>query len=189
MKYELGKKHETLNLHQVVALKDFGDVKRGDIGGWIEKEENLSQEGLCWVSGDAQVYGDAWVFGDAEVYGDAWVFGNAWVSGDARVSGNAWVFGDARVYGDAEVYGDAWVFGNAWVFGDAWDKSPLQIRGTRHFLTTSSHTKITIGCVTHTTDFWLKNYQEIGKKEGYSEEEIEEYRLLITTAVRWLNDR
>ena len=41
-------------LHRIEALKDFGGVKCGDKGGWIEKEgENLSQEGSAWVCGNA----------------------------------------------------------------------------------------------------------------------------------------
>ncbi len=68
-------------LFRIEALKDFGNVKKGDKGGWVGSEKNLSQE-----------------------Y-DAWVFGNARVSGDARVSGNVRVFGDARVSGDAWVSG------------------------------------------------------------------------------------
>ena len=64
-------------LHRIEALKDFGNVKAGDKGGWIEKEENLSQDD------NAEVYGDAWVYGDAEVCGDAdyIVFKNWWSSG------------------------------------------------------------------------------------------------------------
>ena len=45
----------------------FGDVKEGELGGLVEKEENLDQSGDAWVSGDARVYGDAWVSGDARV--------------------------------------------------------------------------------------------------------------------------
>lgn len=41
------------------------------MGGYIEKEENLSQSGDAWVYGNAKVYGDAWVSGNAEVYGNA----------------------------------------------------------------------------------------------------------------------
>ena len=66
---------EGVVLHQIRALRDiprFG-VKSGDVGGWIEKEANLAQDGDAWVSGDARV------------------------SGGARVSGDAWVYGDARV--------------------------------------------------------------------------------------------
>lgn len=106
-KYKLTKnKNEYLGtiLYQIQALKDFGDVRKGDLGGWIEREENLSQEGNCWVSGNA------WVYGNACVSDNAWVYGNAEVSGDTRVYGNACVSGDAKVSGDAEVSGDAKVY-------------------------------------------------------------------------------
>ena len=46
-------------LYRIQALRDFGNVKEGDIGGYIESEKNLSQDGSAWVSGDAWVYGDA----------------------------------------------------------------------------------------------------------------------------------
>ena len=115
-KYELTSETKVFlgkTLYRIKALVQFGNVNAGDLGGWIEKEENLSQSGNAWVSGDASVYGNAEVSGDASVSGNAWVYGNAEVSGDARVYGNARVSGDARVYGDAEVYGNARVYGNA----------------------------------------------------------------------------
>ena len=74
---------------RLVALKDFCLVKKGDLGGLIEKIENLSQEGEAWVSGEAQVCGDAQVYGEAQVYGNAQVYGEAWVCGDAWVSGDS----------------------------------------------------------------------------------------------------
>lgn len=42
-------------LYRIQALKDFKGVKSGDIGGYLEKESNLSQYGNAWVSGNAQV--------------------------------------------------------------------------------------------------------------------------------------
>nr|DAP42846.1 MAG TPA: Putative transferase, nesg, ydcK, Structural Genomics.38A [Caudoviricetes sp.] len=66
-------------LYRIQALRDFGDVKEGEFGGWIESEKNLSHEGSAWVSGNARVSGNALV------YGDAWVSGNARVSGDADI--------------------------------------------------------------------------------------------------------
>ena len=91
-KMHLGKK-----LFQIRALISFGNVEEGDLGGFIEKEDNLSQSGNAWVSGDAEVYGNARVSGNAEVSGNARVYGNAEVYGNARVSGNAGVYGNARV--------------------------------------------------------------------------------------------
>ena len=57
-------------LHRIRAVRDFGEVKAGDLGGWIETESNLSNDGNAWVCGNAMVYGDAMVCGDARVYGD-----------------------------------------------------------------------------------------------------------------------
>lgn len=68
-------------LHRIKALKSFSDVEEGDLGGYVEKEDNLDHSGEAWVSGNARVSGDARVYGNARVSGDAWV------SGDARVSG------------------------------------------------------------------------------------------------------
>lgn len=56
-----------VTLRRIIALTNFCDVEKGDLGGWIEKEENLTQDGNAWVSGDAEVYGYA------RAYGDAWV--------------------------------------------------------------------------------------------------------------------
>ena len=125
------KNHNGHILHQIIALKDFGDVKRGDIGGWIEVEDNLSHKDNAWVYDDAMVFGNALVcdntrvYGNALVYGNARVCGNAWVSENARVHGDAlvcedaWVYGHARVCGNALVYDNAWVYGYAMVCGDA----------------------------------------------------------------------
>ena len=129
-KYELTEETVTVygkTLYRIRAVRDFGSVKTGEFGGYIEKEENLSHFGNAWISGDARVFGDARVsgnarvYGDAKVYGDARVSGNAWAYGEVQVAGNAWIYGDARVFGNARVSGNARVFGNAEVFN------------TRHF--------------------------------------------------------
>lgn len=75
-KFELTSESVTFlgkTLFRIKALVSFGDVAEGELGGFIERENNLDQSGNAWVSGDARVCGDARVFG------------NAWVSGDARV--------------------------------------------------------------------------------------------------------
>ncbi len=131
-KYEFTGETKEFNgttLRRIRAVKDFGNVAAGDLGGWIKGEENLSHDGGCWV------YGDAWVSGNAEV------FGNAWVSGNARVYGNAQVYGNAHVYGNAQVYDNAWVFGDARVAGDAEIKAPkdtfwISAIGSRYGTTT-----------------------------------------------------
>ena len=94
-------------------------IVKGELGGWIEKESNLS--GNAWVSGNALVHGNAKVSGSAEVSG------NAEVSGDAKVSGDAWV------HGNAEVSGDVWVHGNAKVSGDAWVSGNAEVKSSEDY--------------------------------------------------------
>ena len=53
MKYEMIPEN---NMFRIKALKNFNNVKEGDLGGLIEKEINLSQEGDCWVYKDARVF-------------------------------------------------------------------------------------------------------------------------------------
>ena len=141
-KYELTEETVTVygkTLYRIRAVRDFGSVKTGEFGGYIEKEENLSHFDNAWVYddawvfGNARVYDDAWVFGNARVYDDAWVFGNARVCGDAKVYGNARVYDDAWVFGNARVCGDAKVYGNARVYDDAWVSGNAEVFNTRHF--------------------------------------------------------
>lgn len=131
-KYEITNEYKVIKsmgnnftVYRIRALRDFGSVKKGDLGGWIEKEENLSQEGNCWVEDEAKVYGNAIISGNARVFDYAKVFdgakvyGNTKVFGDAKVFGNAEVFHNARVCDDAKVFGNAEVFNNAKVFENA----------------------------------------------------------------------
>ena len=72
-------------LYRVRALRDFGNVKCGDIGGYVESEANLSHQGNAWVGAAAQVYDNASISDDAIVYGWAKIFGNARICGDAMI--------------------------------------------------------------------------------------------------------
>ena len=48
-----------VKLFRIKALVEFGNIKAGELGGYVEKEKNLSQYGNAWVCGDARVYGNA----------------------------------------------------------------------------------------------------------------------------------
>ena len=180
-KMHLGKK-----LFQIKALISFGNVEEGDLGGFIEKEDNLSQSGNAWVSGNARVYGDAWVSGNAEVSGNARVYGDAEVSGNARVYGDAEVYGDAWVYGNAEVSGNAWVYGNAEVSGNArvpgnaWvsgneDYTTIKgfgrnCRNTTFFKSEDGDVKVVCGCFYGTLDEFRKKVKETHGDSKYATE-------------------
>ena len=53
-------------LFRIKALISFGSVEAGELGGYIEKEDNLAHDGNAWVYGDAEVCGNARVYGNAD---------------------------------------------------------------------------------------------------------------------------
>lgn len=179
-------------LYQIKALKDFGDVKAGDLGGYIEKEENLSQDGIAWVFGNAYVYGNARVYDDAYVYGNTLISGNAQVFGNACVYDNAEVFDNAQVFGDAKVFGNtcvfdyACVYGNACVYDTTWIHCDAQIssnadyicfkgfgsknRNTTMFRTKNGDVYVSCGCFTGSLRAFTDKVKETHGNTKYAKE-------------------
>ena len=138
-KYELLKDAFILcmgqTLYRIRALKDFSDIKAGDLGGYIANESNLSHEGDCWVYKNAIVYSYAKIYDNAQISGHAKIFGsakiheNARILGDAEIYGKARIFGDAKIFGKAQVLGDAEIYDKAQVFGYALVHRNAKIHG------------------------------------------------------------
>jgi NDP-sugar pyrophosphorylase family protein len=106
-------------LYRIQSLRNFNDVKKGNIGGWVQGEHNLSHEGKCWVFGDAMVYGNARVSEYARISGNACISEHAMISGNACISEHAKVGGYAKVWDNVMVYGYATVGGYAKVWDNA----------------------------------------------------------------------
>ena len=196
---------ETINvngktLYRIKSLKDFANVKKGDKGGFVEKENNLSQSGDCWVYDNAKVYNNAKVFDYADIYGNAEIFGNAIVSGNARVYGNAKVYHYAMVYddaevcdnaiisGNAEVYHDAAVYGNARVFGNAEICGKAEIANDldyivfknwwssgRYFTWTRSNNMWKVGCFYGTSNELIEKAYRDSNESGKEYERVVKY--------------
>ena len=189
MKYKLTEKyieHFDVKLFQIQAVTDFGCISKGDLGGYIQSEQCLSQSGDAWVSGNAWVSGDARVSGAARVYDNAWVSGDAQVYSDAQVYGDARVYDSAWVYGNAHVYGDAWVSGNARVYGNAlvygrnsifWASEVGTENGTLTVSSGKDGLVVTRGCFTGTKEEFLAKSAKV-----HDEKTQREYRLLIEVA-------
>ena len=139
-------------LHRIEALKDFGNVKAGDKGGFIESEKNLSQEGSAWVSDSACVTGSARVSGLACVTGSARVSGSAWVSDSACVTGSACVTDSA----------DYIVFKNWW-------------SSDRYFTWTRSNNMWKVGCFYGTGEELIKKAYADSEKSGKEYERMVKY--------------
>ena len=179
---------QKIKVYRIRALRAFADVKIGDLGGFVETKQNLSNMGDAWVYGNAWVCSDARVCDNAKVYGNAEVYGDAWVYGNAEVYGDAWVYGNAKVYGNARVCDNAKVYGNAEVCGDAkvcdnanifWCSSI----GSRHATTTMFRNKdngitVTCGCFMGT----LEEFAARVEKEHGENIFGKEYKLLIELA-------
>ena len=160
MKYEILKdefiEFDGRKLYRIRALKDFHNVKKGKVGGYIASERYLSHEG------------------------EAWVYGNACVSGDARISDDAWVYGNARVSGNACVSGDAQVAGNAQVLNRhsvVWFSNVGTENGTLTVYCGKNGLIATRGCLTGSVEEFLDKSAKV-----HDEKTKREYELLIEVA-------
>ena len=134
-----------------IELKQIIRIADNLIGGWIEKESNLSQ------------------------VGNAWVYGDASVSGNAQVYGNAQVSGNARVYGDASVYGNASVSGNALVE----KTTDIIVVSNLQFSITVTLQNCVIGCKIKLHKEWLKVTLKEAIGMGLSKENYKFYKTLV----------
>lgn len=121
-------------LYRIVAAKNFSDVSKGQTGGYVESEDNLSHDGDCWIYDDSMVYGYAVVENNAVVRRDAMVYEYAKlrdfgsVTGDVKLHGNCEVNDSGAIVGKASIdfSGDIVVCGQAVV--EAFDKLKLSGR-------------------------------------------------------------
>ncbi|WP_312209840.1 YdcK family protein [Pseudescherichia sp.] len=107
-----------VTLRQIVALKDFHDIRAGTLGGWVENEQVLSQQGSCWiydensmVFGGSRIRDSARISQPCTIYDGVEISDNAWVDGSdicrgARLSGNVLVQ-RSRVSGECVLSDDA----------------------------------------------------------------------------------
>lgn len=113
-KYEItdiGMEWEGRKVYRIRALKSFGIIKKGDLGGFVQNERNLSQEGDCWVSDDAVVCDHAKIYDHAKVFGEARITDYAHLNDMSCVCGNAFVGGTVSLYDRCTVCDNAFVKG------------------------------------------------------------------------------
>lgn len=130
-KYEIDKTLSKINdqgvtLYRVRKISNDPNSK-GEIGGWVETENNLSQQGKCWiydeveVSGEAKIKEDACIFQNVKIRDKVEVKGKAVIKGDveiyenASISGNVFILGigNTKIHGHANISGDTCIWGNS----------------------------------------------------------------------------
>lgn len=108
-KYELLKDDvktldDSTKLYRIRAVADVSYHRVGDLGGYVESEDNLSQTGSCWVDASSMVYGKAIVSEDASVDHGSIVRGTSDLKRPTQVAGDASLY-NSIVFDGASVFG------------------------------------------------------------------------------------
>lgn len=106
------------NLYRIRSLYDFmagngRSVKKGDLGGWVQSEDNLSQSGKCWIFDDAKVFGNAIIRDNATISDQAESYNNAIICNSADILDYSRVFGNAMVLNSARIFSNSRIFDSA----------------------------------------------------------------------------
>ena len=78
--------NQTATVYRIRALKNFGDVKAGDLGGYVSSQDNLGRSGTCWVYDDSVVAGTGKVMGNSQVRDHSFIYSGVHVRGNSVVS-------------------------------------------------------------------------------------------------------
>jgi len=97
------KNFECRILHRIKAVRDFGHIRDGDIGGYLESERNLSHKGNCWVYDEAMVFEDATVTDKSMIFDKAIIYGTVKICGKSIVCGNTMISGNVKIYNNSVV--------------------------------------------------------------------------------------
>lgn len=122
-------------LHRVRALRDFGDVMAGDVGGFVHGHHNLSHDGNAWIYDDAaaldnsHVGQDAKLFGTAELRHSSKAMGDAGLHGNIRMTESAQALDEVRITGNVQLAGACTVSGRSMVSGDVSIAEMVHITG------------------------------------------------------------
>ena len=107
LKYELIEAEENKSglRFRARALKDFGNVKEGELSGLISNENCISQEGNCWVHRHAKMHDNARIFDNASLHGWSMMFDNSMMFGESKMFDDAKIYDDAKMFDNAKMYG------------------------------------------------------------------------------------
>lgn len=112
-------KFNGINVYRIIALKDFGNIKKGDLGGYIQSENNLSQYGNCWVYDNAKVLKDAKVTDNAIIRDCAIITDSAEIRDNARMDKNSFACNHALITDNSYITDNAKICGEAMLKGTA----------------------------------------------------------------------
>lgn len=122
-KYELIKESKDTfmgrEIYRIRALKDFCDIKVGDVGGWVCSENNLSQEGECWIYDEAKCLDNSRVYDNAMMFDNAIMFGNSVMYDNAVMLNNSIMYDNSKMFNKAKMFDKSIMCNNAEMCGNA----------------------------------------------------------------------
>ena len=108
-----------VKLYRIEALKNFGCVKKGDKGGFVQSEKNLSQLENCWIFDDSKAIGNSYVYQNAVLSSNSIICDNAFATGFSWIFGHSIVCEKATITHNARIYFNSVICGNSYVSGNA----------------------------------------------------------------------
>lgn len=181
-KYEITNKSiefEGKTLYRIKALHDFNDVKTGDLGGFVESEDNLSNCDKCWIYDDAKVFCDAVVRDNAKVRNNAvlcdkaMAIENAEVSGNARLNGNSYARQHSTVTDNARLTMNAQAWGYATINDDAFLQKDAHIDTYSNWITIPLYKESEIIVTAYKTSGNMYNVTFSNSPHSFSLEKLE----------------
>ena len=127
-------------LHRIKALRDFGDIRKGDIGGYVENENNLSHKGNCWIYDDAKVmddsimydysricdkselHDDSRMYNYSKMYDYSELHNNSIMNDDSEMHDNSKMYGNSIMYDYSEMHGDSELNNQVKLYGKLFSK-------------------------------------------------------------------
>ena len=73
---DIKKEYDGHTLYRFILINGK-EVFKGDLGGWVENENNLLQEGSCWIYDKCKMYENARRRGHSIGYGNSQQYGNS----------------------------------------------------------------------------------------------------------------
>ena len=116
---------EERTLYRVRALKNFRNVKAGDLGGWVSGKHNLSQEGDCWIYDEAKCMDNARMYHNSAMYNNAVMCDFSEMHGcsemhnysamldNSRMYNCSAMYDNSRMYNDSKMYNNSRMFDNS----------------------------------------------------------------------------
>ena len=116
-------------LYRIRALKDFADVKAGDLGGWVSSEYNLSQYDNCWVYDNAMCMDRSRMYGDSAMYDYSKMYNYSTMYDSSIMLDYSVMYDCSTMYDNTEMHDNSKMYDDSAMYGDSMLKDEEKLYG------------------------------------------------------------